>query len=422
VQRAAAVAALDSVHPMEKKMKTMFTDQLVDDVTLPEGKRDHWIWDRQQDGLGLRMRRGANGVTKTWYVSYRANGQERRDPLAKFSDLTLNDARHRVYEIRRDAADGIDARERKAERVAEATQRADIPIFADYAEHYLQLKRPELRANTYRERERYLAEGDHFAPFAALRLDRITRAMVAARLNWLQTKGVTKPSAHVAQAARMALLDLFKLAVAEGHLEENPVTGTRQPAPGKKNARDRVLTSDELVMLWKASGDDDYGRIIKLAILLGGRREEIGSMHWSEIDEAGNWTLPAARSKNRKALVLPLPAAALEIFGPRGDGFVFGRAGFSNWSESKRLLDARLGFATPWVLHDLRRTFITRTEDDLDIPPHHIKAVVNHARDGDVTNRFYNRARLDNQKRDALAKWADYIIGLVDGRVVRIAA
>ena len=117
----------------------------------------------------------------------------------------------------------------------------------------------------------------------------------------------------------------------------NPVDGSHRPdGPA---ARDRVLSNDELVAIWRACGDDDYGGIVRLLILLGSRRQEIGGMRWSELDlDAGTWALPAARAKNNRAHTITLPPAALDIiwavlrstrdnlFGDRASD------GFTNWS------------------------------------------------------------------------------------------
>src|SRR5262249_58660566 len=78
--------------------------------------------------------------------------------------------------------------------------------------------------------------------------------------------------------------------------------------------REQVLTDAEVVQVWNACGDDDFGRIIRLLILLGSRRAEVGGMCWNELDlDVGAWTLPAGRSKNHRQHVIALPPAAIEI-------------------------------------------------------------------------------------------------------------
>jgi integrase len=63
--------------------------------------------------------------------------------------------------------------------------------------------------------------------------------------------------------------------------DSNPVALTlRHP----EKARSRTLTDDELRAIWAATeGDGDYARIVRLCILTGSRRKEIGGLSWDEI-------------------------------------------------------------------------------------------------------------------------------------------
>jgi len=169
-----------------------------------------------------------------------------------------------------------------------------------------------------------------------------------------------------ARQARAALNGLYKWAMGEGLLgpfPANPVVGTHKPADPQP--RDRVLSDAELAAIWNACQDDEFGCIVRLLILLGNRRAEVGGMSWSELDfAAGTWLLPAARSKNKRSHRVVLPAAALaiieavprrsdrdQLFGDRAD------TGFTDFSRGKQELDLRLGTtAKPWRLHDIRRT------------------------------------------------------------------
>ena len=88
-------------------------------------------------------------------------------------------------------------------------------------------------------------------------------------------------SSNTAAAARRALSAFFAWAIADGLLGDgaNPVDGSHRPADSEP--RDHVLTDAELVNVWKACGDDDYGRIVRLLILTrrspsGDRRPAVG--------------------------------------------------------------------------------------------------------------------------------------------------
>jgi integrase len=207
-----------------------------------------------------------------------------------------------------------------------------------------------------------------------------------------------------------------------GLVEANPVIGSVKP---KDNAsRERALTDAELVAVWRASGDDDYGRAVKLLIFTGCRRQEIGGMRWSELDaERGTWTLPATRSKNGKAHTLPLSPAAWGIINgvPRMAsrdqlfGVSAGR-GFSAWAQGKAGLDRRLGDAVaPFQLHDLRRSVATGMAD-LGVQPHIIEQILNH-QSGHKRGPagIYNRSSYEREVKVALALWADHVRSIVEG-------
>src|SRR5262249_31136668 len=148
----------------------------------------------------------------------------------------------------------------------------------------------------------------YFGPLHSTAINAITRAHIATRLNAM----IVENGASTASRARAHLSAFWVWAMQQGIAEANPVIGTAKPATGP--AKDRVLTDDELRAIWNACGDDDYGRIVRLLILTGCRRMEIGGLRWSEVDlDAGTLTIPAERSKNHRAHTLPLSDTALDI-------------------------------------------------------------------------------------------------------------
>ena len=66
--------------------------------------------------------------------------------------------------------------------------------------------------------------------------------------------------------------------------------------------------------------------------------------------------------------------------------------------------------AKPWVLHDLRRSAVTRM-CELGIAPHVVEAVVNHVcgHKAGVAG-VYNKAIYAAEKRAALQRWADHLL------------
>jgi integrase len=177
------------------------------------------------------------------------------------------------------------------------------------------------------------------------------------------------------------------------------------------------LSLAELAAVWRACGDDAYGAIVRLLILTGQRREEIGGLRFEEIGD-GIIALPAGRAKNKRAHVIPLSAPAHTILAarpPRSE-FVFGKV-FTSWSRGKYLLDTALDTKlVPWTLHDLRRSVATGMAE-LGVAPHIVEAVLNHVSGHKAgVAGIYNRATYEKEKRAALATWADHVLAAVEGR------
>ena len=236
--------------------------------------------------------------------------------------------------------------------------------------------------------------------------------------NKAESRDVPDPAkasgAASANRARSSISRFYKWAIGEGLCESNPVRDTNKREDENKS-RDRVLSDSEIAAVWLNAPDSDYGNILKLILLTGCRREEIGGLKWSEIDlEARTITLPSDRTKNGLDFVIPLSATALAILTSterRGD-HVFGRRsnGFSGWSRAKRELDEVVKIES-WTVHDLRRTVATKlAESPVSIQPHIVEAVLNHvsgAKDG--VAGIYNRAQYQPEKKDALDRWAHHL-------------
>jgi integrase len=184
----------------------------------------------------------------------------------------------------------------------------------------------------------------------------------------------------------------------------------------RSESRERSLSDSEVAKVWLTAPNNDYGNIVRLLILTGCRREEIGNMAWSELDlDSRILTIPKERTKNGMEHIVPLADAAISILQGirrRGDrDYVFGiaRGGFSGWSAAKCRLDEAVGF-NDWHLHDLRRTVRTGL-GKLGVQPHVAEAVLNHLPPKLI--RTYDRNTYAAEKRDALDKWATHLKTMV---------
>jgi integrase len=376
-------------------------------LVVPAGKTDHIEWDETLPGFGVRLR----GNGKRWVVQYRAGTQQRRESLGDVRKVSLEDARKIARQRFAQVELGIDP---AAER---AQARAQALTLGVVITRYLDAKGDVLRPNTFKAAERYFAV--HWKPLHDRPLNAIKRADVAARLQEL----VKAHGRTAAARARDNLSALYGWAAKEGLCESNPVGATNDPTDGMQ-ARDRVLGDDEIRAIWTACEDDDFGRIIRLLLLTGCRREEVGGLKWDEVNlGTGVMTIAGTRTKNHRTLELTLPEVAVDILRSqprRREDYVFGVRGgaFSAWSYATVKLNARIVAAEgkplpPWRLHDLRRTMRTNL-GKLGVQPHIAELAINHAR-GNI-EAIYDRHRYQREIAVALARWAAYVLALVEGR------
>jgi integrase len=376
------------------------------------GKTDAIHFDEAMPGFGYRLRLGSGGkVLRSWIVQYKRAGADRRIKLGSAEVLSAEAARAAAKKLLAKVALGEDpARERADRRGKDAlTMRSQV-------DEYLAIKARQVRPKTLHSVTRYLT-GPYFKPLQNMPVDQISRRDVASRL-------VAVARAHsdiVAGRARDALSAFFVWALQSGLCESNPVIGTPAPKIGKP--RERVLNDTELAAVYRSCGDDDYGRILRLLILTGCRRGEIGGLTSGEVNfERGTLTVSAERSKNGRAHTLPLMPMALDIIKsvPRmvSRDHLFGarsERGFSGWAEGKQAIDARSGVADDWVVHDVRRSVATRMAD-IGVQPHIIEQILNHQSGHKAGPAgIYNRSSYEREVRAALALWEDHIRSLVEG-------
>ena len=386
------------------------TDKTVAVLAL-DGKKDAIHFDDSLTGFGYRMRQGAGGkVLRSWIAQYRRAGATRRMLIGSAAAVTADQARTKAKKVLAAVALGDDPQAEKAER-----RTKDRVTMRTVVDEYIADKTSDWRAQTQHGAALYLT-GPYFRTLHGMAVDKIARRDVASRLVAIKREH----SPIVAAAARAKLSAFFVWCLRQGLTEHNPVIGTEQPK--RAASRDRVLSDDELAAIWRSCNDGDHGKIVRMMILTGCRRNEIGGMRWSEIaSDKGTWTLPAVRSKNKRALTLPvLPmmreildtvpqmASRDQLFGQRSE------KGFAGWDKGKQSIDEGSGVAG-WRRHDLRRTVATRMAD-IGIAPHIIEAVLGHHggfRAG--VAGVYNKSSYQREIRAALAQWHDHVRSIVTG-------
>lgn len=388
----------------------------LDHPRRPGQPKRRMIWDAVMPNFGLQVsRRGA----KSWYV-VAPNKLTRKQVwvcLGSYPLLGLGDARKAAGEALGDLQSGKLPR---ATLEAQARQ-ATTQTFAAYAAQYERRALPGLAAGTQRHNKRAL--GRVLKEIGPLPIMDVRRSMILKVLREIQAAS-GNASAHV---ALIVTGKVFSLAAAELDDLISPVPGIKaehyQIRREGEGDRDRVLDDDELVRVWNAAGEMGYpyAPLYRLLSLLGLRRDELGSAEWDWVD----WdkkVLNIPSSKGGIPLTVPLSPRCLEIFKgiPRiqGQTSIFGRP--RGWSRAKARLDAACG-VTDWVTHDLRRTLRSGL-GRLGVNFVVAEMALGHKQSGIAG--VYDRYSYLDERRGALLKWEQLVMGLVDpsSKVVPIRA
>ncbi len=204
------------------------------------------------------------------------------------------------------------------------------------------------------------------------------------------------------------------------YLPSSPAVGIKME---KQPSRDRVLSDAELKAVWIAAEQmGQFGVIVKLLILTGQRRTEIGSLKWDYI-KGDRITLPPEVTKNGREHSFPLSQAGsgslsshTAVSPSRPFGFLFSASSpatssFSAWSKSHAQL-LKLSGTSGWTLHDLRRTFATNLAA-LGVRQEVTEKLLNHV-SGQVSGvaAIYNRHSYWNEQVAAMQAWETKLLSI----------
>ncbi len=389
------------------------------------GEKDRLLWDDRLPGFGCKV---TPKGSKVFVFQFRMGGRGspvRRYTIGKFGPITADQARREAETLALKVAQGIDPQTAKVEKARISVDLAFSAYVDRFHRDYL------TKAWRASERDAFVLLHRYAVPVLRnMPLPEITRKDITAVLAGARDKVAT------ASLLFATLRRMMRWAVNQGDLDRSPMEG--MDAPAKAPSRDRVLSDDELRLVWKATYALGYpfGHIFRLLILTGARREEVTSLDWSEINrEDSIWLLPSGRSKNGIAARQPLSTLAIKELdtladragGWRNTGFLFSTTGAtcsSGHSKAKARLDraiAALAAAegvlppAPWRLHDLRRTLATGLQR-LGVRFEVTEAALNHVSGsrGGVAG-IYQRYHWADEKRAAVQAWAEHVSRLVSG-------
>jgi integrase len=407
-------------------MQRKLTDVFLKTVKSPDTGRLE-INDLGCTGLAFRVT--SNGA-RSWSFRFRdAGGAQTRATVGRYPTVCLLDARRIADDMRREVGQGGNPVSRKRQDRAGAGGKT----FAALAQRYL-IEHAERHKRSHGHDRRNLEK--HVLPvWAARPYGSIRRADIIELIERLI--GAGKPT--LANRVQSLISGVFTFALDADLVEANPCH--RLKKRGVENVGRRVLSDSEIRLFWSGIVEPERSRRtglgLRLALLLGARVGEIVGLARCELAHVDDparaaWTVPAARVKNGRDHLLPLPPLArdtvlelLSLIGP-DEQFLFPtRSGRRNGPMrsnsltqamdffSKRVAGATTWDAEPPTPHDLRRTLETRLAE-LRIPKEIRDRVLNHV-SSDVGDRHYNLHDYAHEKRDALTRWSAALSAILHG-------
>jgi integrase len=367
---------------------------------------------------GLALRVAASG--KTWNLSFRIKGAGvRRLSLGRYEDVGLEAARQRANEITLAARQGRDL---IADEGAKRDQHKQSFTVERLIDEYLR-RRVTGRLRTARKIEQTLKRA--LAPLMTRKASDIKRRDLRELLDAVADRGLER----AAGKRRQIIGAMFKWAVSRDIIETNPADGLSSYSLGKP--RDRVLSEDEIRRLWRWLDDSRnistrIAAILKLQLCLGARVSEVAGMRADEFatDDKGRllWTLPAERSKNKRARVTPILGLAAEILGDRAsEGLLFesesGRPHHCGSVGQQLLMRASRLPTDKFTTHDLRRTAATMMAK-AGLPLELVSTIVGHtASDAGtaVLVRHYVFDEFIDRKATGLGQWDQRLRSILAG-------
>ena len=372
--------------------RRLLTDRFCAGAKARDGEVQTDYFDTEVSGLALRV----SEARKSWTLHCTLGGKRRRLTFGNYPALSLAGARTRADEAKAAVAAG-----HNPSITATETLR-------DICELYLAREGDKLRTVKWRKGalERHVYPTLGARPIAEIRRSEIVRLLDQIE----EGSGSTMATLTLAIVRKIMNWHATR---SDDFL--SPIVRGMARTQRSEQARERILTDDELRKIW-AANYGVFGSFVRFLLLTAARRTEVARMIWAEL-QGSDWTLPAARNKTGLDLVRPLSRAAQAILAalPKAGEFVWstngGAAPIGGFAQFKRRFDAASG-TNGWALHDLRRT-ARSLMSRAGVPTDHAERCLGHVIGGG--RGVYDRHEYHSEKRQAFEALAGLIERIVSG-------
>lgn len=276
---------------------------------------------------GLYLQVKGNGAS--WILRVMKDLRRRDFGLGSYQDFSLEEARQRCAEMRKQVISGIDPIEEKRQaRIAQELAKARTATFAECVNAYLDAHGDSWKNPKHRQQWQ-----NTLATYAGPVIGDLPVSEVDTGLVLQVLEPIWKEKTETATRLRGRIESVLAWATTRGYRQgENPArwrghldTLLAKPSRLKAVEHHAALPYMEMAgfMSRLAEMDGISARAVEFAILTAARSGEVRGATWGEIDlNKGMWVIPAERMKMQREHRVPLSAHALTLLKamPRIDG------------------------------------------------------------------------------------------------------
>lgn len=382
--------------------RAKITKKFVEDAKFSQKQK--LIWDSEIPGFGVCI----GSKSKSYFVQRTVKGRQTRVTIGRHGIFDTETARKRAAALLVKMTDGINPNEEKAKARLKAVRLQEL------YEHYKAISELRLSNNTLVNYQDFM--DNQFQDWKNKPIAEISKEMVIEK-----HKVITLRSGpYAANASLQFLRALYNFAAIDDEELKNPVTILSKKKLWNPVKRRQSVIKDHQIAAWYKGvmnlQNETMRDALRVLLFTGMRKMEVFTLTWDNVD-LENRSLFVPRTKNGSPLELPLSEELRKILQHRKDNagdskWVFPGSGrYGHITEPKKVMTQVTNESgVKFMIHDLRRTFITIAER-IGTPVYTLKHLVNHLTNNDVTAGYIVN---DIQRlREPVQKISDEILDLV---------
>ncbi|PHM49843.1 tyrosine-type recombinase/integrase [Xenorhabdus miraniensis] len=365
---------------------------------------------RLSDSNGLYLYIPLSGK-KVWQLRYQFEGKEKIYTVGKYPEVSLAEARDKVFELKKELANGVNLSKNKTP-VTQVTQYTFADIFKEWHEF-----KSGFWSEGYTQDMKSMFDNDILPIIGHMTMEEIEPLVLLKVIRLFEDRGAMER----ASKARRRCGEVFRYAIVTGRAKYNPAPDLANAMTGYRTEHYPFLTIDQIPAFNQALASYSGSIITKTATQIlqytALRTVEMRSMSWKNVDFDNRLiTIDPSVMKGRRLHIVPMSNQVVKLLQNLKpitssiSDFVFpGRNDRKKpiSENSVLLVIRRIGYDGLASGHGFRHQFSTilnEHEFNHDVIEKQLAHVV-----GNKTRGVYNHAQYLDQRREMMQWFADYI-------------